>query len=56
MNTVRFYPSQQWRRRAQELRNIATTGADPDARSRLLQIADEYDLLANRADERVKNQ
>jgi hypothetical protein len=39
------------------LRNIAARGAnDPDARSRLLQIADEYDLLARRADERANAQ
>ncbi len=57
MSTVRIYPPNHWRQRAQELRNIAARGAsDPDARCRLQQIADEYDLLANRADERLKTQ
>jgi len=54
MSTVRIYPPHRWRQRAQELRNFAAAGtSDPDTRSRLRQIADEYDLLARRADERA---
>jgi hypothetical protein len=57
MSTVRIYPPHHWRQRAQELRNVAARGAnDPGARSRILQIADEYDLLAQRADERANPQ
>jgi hypothetical protein len=57
VSTFRTYPPHHWRQRAQELRNIAARGAnDPDARNRLLQIADEYDLLARRADERLNAQ
>jgi hypothetical protein len=57
LNTVKIYPPHHWRQRARELRNIAAEGArDPDKRSRLLQIADEYDVLARRADERANAQ
>ena len=56
MDTPRVYPPEHWHRRAEELRTVAAKGArSSDARSLLMQIADEYDLLANRAEGRLRH-
>ena len=53
METPRVYPPEHWHRRAEELRSLAVKGIhSSDARTLLMHIADEYDLLANRAETR----
>jgi hypothetical protein len=50
---TRIYPPEHWHRRAEELRiRAAEAKRDPHSRSLLKQIADEYDLLAKRAEDR----
>jgi hypothetical protein len=43
-----------WRNRAEETRIRAETIADPKARKTMLEIAETYDGLAERADKRLK--
>ena len=45
---------QRWRKRGEKLRTIAAEVADPNLRARLLRIADGYDLLAERAEQRAQ--
>jgi hypothetical protein len=53
---TKIHPPEHWHRRAAELRFLATEpGRDPDSRSLLKQIAHEYDLLAKRAEGRLKD-
>jgi hypothetical protein len=53
---ARIYPPEHWHRRAEELRILAAEARrDPRSRSLLKQIADEYDLLAKRADNRLRD-
>jgi hypothetical protein len=42
-----------WHQRAQETRHLASQLPDPDARSTMLGIAEEYELLAMRAAKRI---
>jgi hypothetical protein len=41
-----------WRQRAQEVRSIAEGLNDPEAKATMQQIADAYELLAKRAEQR----
>ena len=54
MDTPRtIYHPTHWHRRAAEVRVLAAEATrSPDERSLLKQIADEYDLLATRAEDR----
>jgi hypothetical protein len=52
MDPPKIYRPEHWHRRAEELRTAAEGTRDPDSRSLLKQIADEYDLLAKRAEDR----
>ena len=53
---TRIYRPEHWHRRAEELRTLAAEGTrDPDSRSLLKQIADEYELLAKRAEDRLRD-
>ena len=55
MKTPRTYHPEHWHQRAEELRTMATQRLhNSDARGLLMQIADEYDLLAKRAEDRCK--
>jgi hypothetical protein len=55
MTSPRTYHPEHWHRRAEELRTMSTQGRrNADARSLLRQLADEYDLLAKRADHRLR--
>jgi len=45
---------ERWRKRGAKLRAIAAEVADPNLKGRLLRIADGYDLLAERAEQREK--
>jgi hypothetical protein len=46
---------QHWRWRAEEARIHAQLISDPDSRSTILEIADEYERIAQRAEERMRN-
>src|SRR5262245_22759707 len=41
-----------WRERAEEARTVAESLADSECRRMMLQVADDYEKLANRAEER----
>jgi hypothetical protein len=41
-----------WRQRAQEMRALAEDTKDPESKRRMLEVADGYDGLAQRAEER----
>jgi hypothetical protein len=44
-----------WRDRAEELRVIAESLKDPDAKAMILSCARDYDILAERAEERLRS-
>jgi hypothetical protein len=44
-----------WRKRAKEARNLADKMNDPLAKAMMLLIAKDYELLAERAEERAEN-
>jgi hypothetical protein len=46
---------ERWRKRAEKLRAIAADVADPNLRARLFRIADGYDVLAERAEQRAQS-
>jgi hypothetical protein len=43
-----------WRGRAEEARAVADELIDPEARRMMLRIADDYEELASRAEERLQ--
>jgi hypothetical protein len=45
-----------WRKRAEEARTIAETLAVPEAKRMMLDLAESYELLAKRSEERAHRQ
>jgi DNA-binding ferritin-like protein len=44
-----------WRKRAEEARIHAEQLTDPEARRMMLEIAEDYETLAKRAEQRLRN-
>ena len=51
--TPMLLDAQHWRTRAQEIRALAQGITDLESKRTMLRIADDYELLAKRADERA---
>lgn len=54
--TASFHQPEHWRQRAEEMRTLAHEIRDLVARASMLDIGDQYERLALRAEERMQNQ
>jgi hypothetical protein len=54
MTTVPINDPKHWRERAEEARTIADQLTDPDAKRRMVRIANDYDELARHAEKRLR--
>ena len=48
--------SEHWRTRAQEARALAEGMTDPDAQRMMMRIANDYEKIADRAEQLARNQ
>ena len=46
---------QHWRDRADQMRSLASETGDPESRTIMLRVANDYELLALRAERRAKS-
>jgi hypothetical protein len=46
---------QYWRRRADEVRTLADELTDPEAKRKMLKIAEDYETLARRPEQRLRH-
>lgn len=46
---------QHWRDRADQMRALASETSDPESRTIMLRLANDYELLARRAERRAKS-
>ena len=53
MPKSRINDPRHWRERAQEARIVADALTDPDSNSRMLRVAEDYEVLAQRAEQRL---
>jgi hypothetical protein len=51
----KFKDPQHWRRRAEEARTLADELTDAEAKRKMLKIAEDYEALAMRAEQRLRH-
>jgi hypothetical protein len=54
MPSVFLNDPQRWRDRADQMRALASESSDPESRTIMLRVANDYDLLARRAERRAQ--
>ena len=54
MPSVFLNDPQHWRDRADQMRALASESSDPESRTIMLRVANDYDLLARRAERRAQ--
>jgi hypothetical protein len=54
MPSVFLNDPQHWRDRADQMRALASESSDPESRTIMLRMANDYDLLARRAERRAQ--
>jgi len=54
MPSVFLNDPQHWRDRADQMRALAGESSDPESRTIMLRVANDYDLLARRAERRAQ--
>jgi len=54
MPSVFLNDPQHWRDRADQMRALASESSDPESRTMMLRVANDYDLLARRAERRAQ--
>jgi molecular chaperone GrpE (heat shock protein) len=55
MAKVPIHDPKHWRERAEEARTLADQISDPVARETMLRIAEDYEKLARRAEQRLRD-
>jgi hypothetical protein len=54
MPSVFLNDPQHWRDRADQMRALASESSDPESRTIMLRVANDYELLARRAERRAQ--
>jgi hypothetical protein len=55
MSPILLNDTQRWRDRRDEMRTLASETSDPESRTIMLRLANEYELLARRAELSAKD-